>query len=270
LEYIFKAITFNLRRDLRLDGLNRWYFRREYAAEILNSSGAIVGGVQELLPHMRDYLEYRMRDYRFIGRGRGRRNNNEHSDVIIRRDAVIEEDSHTFWLSKTPDSEGSRILFTLFPRICTAARVYLKEAGRSIYVLNTHFDFMSLRVREREAAIICSYISEIMKIERLPLIMTGDFNTDISSEPLSMICQNEAQPLKCARISDGGTLHFFKGAKNGMCCDYIFVSDDFSIKNVYADRRSFNNRYPSDHYPVIAELGLDCYEKNDDYLPLDD
>lgn len=269
--YNFKAVTFNVRRDTRLDGLNRWFFRRKYVADIIAASGAVIGGVQELMPHMRDYLEDALSGYKFIGRGRGRRDNNEHSDIIIRKDSAQEEDSHTFWLSNHPGSEGSKIFFTLFPRICTAARIKLLGAERSVYLLNTHFDFISKSARMTEAGIICDYIKEIIKIERLPLILIGDFNASEKSPSIERIKNNGVIPLRSVYNGDLRTVHFFKGGEKGLRCDHMLVSDDFTVENAYVDTTSFNGRWPSDHYPIVAELGLECAaDPTEDYSPSDD
>ena len=38
--------------------------------------------------------------------------------------------------------------------------------------------------------------------------------------------------------------------------DYIFVTDEFVVEEVYLDTSSSEGRYPSDHYPLVAVLGL--------------
>lgn len=259
MQYKFRVMTFNVRRDTRLDGINRWYFRRGYAANSVVRLAPDIAGVQELMPHMKDYFCDALSDYKLIGRGRGKLNDNEHSDILLRRETVDEEDSHTFWLSSRPADAGSRILFTLFPRICTAVRARLKGANRSIYVLNTHFDFISRRVRMHEAEMICGYIREIIALERLPLILMGDFNTVASSPVIKRLCDNGTIPLHETYSGEKGTLHLFRGTETGMRCDHILVSDDFDVLASDIDTTFYHGRYPSDHFPMTADLGIDIY-----------
>jgi endonuclease/exonuclease/phosphatase family metal-dependent hydrolase len=51
-----------------------------------------------------------------------------------------------------------------------------------------------------------------------------------------------------------GTGSRFNGYTAGDKIDYIFVTPDTQILGAAIDRRHRDGRYPSDHYPVTAQL----------------
>lgn len=265
------AATFNLRRDMFFDFRNRWNARKEYAAEVIRQTGATVIGVQELSPAMRGDVTQLLREYSVVGAGRSKKNTSEHSDIIVKdTDAEIDY-FNTFWLSKQPERRGSRAFSTIFPRICTVAEVNIKNLGRRIRVFNSHFDCISSLARNLGAEIILKYISELQKKERLPFILMGDFNAK-PSDPLIQRLRVNAHGFPDIRLRDAlfeynyekfgrmpkesRTFHFFKGKRIGQPIDYIFVSDEFYIHSAHVEAVSFEGKYPSDHYPVVASLSL--------------
>ena len=46
----------------------------------------------------------------------------------------------------------------------------------------------------------------------------------------------------------------FKGRNKGIHIDYIFVTDNLSIKSTQILTYNENGKYPSDHYPLISEV----------------
>lgn len=51
-----------------------------------------------------------------------------------------------------------------------------------------------------------------------------------------------------------GTFNGFKGRTKGSKIDYIFVCAEFQTLEAVIVRTSRDGRYPSDHFPVTAEL----------------
>ena len=50
------------------------------------------------------------------------------------------------------------------------------------------------------------------------------------------------------------TMSRFKGRSKGIHIDYIFVTDNLSIKSTEILTYNENGKYPSDHYPLISEV----------------
>jgi len=54
-----------------------------------------------------------------------------------------------------------------------------------------------------------------------------------------------------------GTFNGFEGRVNGGKIDYIFVSPEFRTLEAAIVRTSRDGRYPSDHFPVTAQLRIE-------------
>jgi endonuclease/exonuclease/phosphatase family metal-dependent hydrolase len=58
------------------------------------------------------------------------------------------------------------------------------------------------------------------------------------------------------------TYHAFGEQPAGPCLDHILIDESVEIIEVAIDARSFNERYPSDHFPIIACLRVYDAKKN--------
>lgn len=273
----FKVISFNLRHDAPLSRHNRWQERKALAAQLIKESGAVIIGVQELMPHMREDVEELLAgEYNVIGFGRyygvRRRGQDEHSDILIKTDAATLRYCKTFWLSKTPERYGSKAYFSFFPRICTVAEVTLAQSGQRIRVFNTHFDHICGPARNLGVRIILDYMARYNDQDPLPSILMGDLNAGFHSRPIRILREN-LHNYEQIRLQDvyksfdpssiTNTFHHFSGkAKAGKSpIDYIFVSEDFEVVESHIYTEGFDGRYPSDHYPLVATLRLRTGEK---------
>ena len=97
------------------------------------------------------------------------------------------------------------------------------------------------------------------------LVMTGDFNSGEDSGAYQAIFgkqdDKEAALIDTYRAAhpkrekNEGTFNGFKtDAITGARIDWIGVSRDWTVTSAAIDRVSRNGRYPSDHYPITAEL----------------
>ena len=154
----------------------------------------------------------------------------------------------------------------MFPRICTVCEVYVKEMGRTIRVFNTHFDHICAPARNLSVKIILETMHRLNARQKLPTILMGDMNATPSSRPIRMLTDayliHKDIHLTCAgpqgdANSPACTYHGFHGkASNRRLIDYIFVSEEFDVERAYVDTSNDNGRFPSDHYPLVAELRL--------------
>jgi len=92
----------------------------------------------------------------------------------------------------------------------------------------------------------------------LPFVLTGDFNTTPDSPAHALLTRG----LQDARISAGthsgpeATFHNFTGKPNRRI-DWILYRG-FHATAVHTVTTSHEGRYPSDHFPVSAELTWDA------------
>ncbi|MEG2597109.1 MAG: endonuclease/exonuclease/phosphatase family protein [Oscillospiraceae bacterium] len=260
-----KIASFNLKRDSRFARSNLWDTRKELIGKMIEESGAVVIGVQELLPSMEDDLRLMLADYSVFGFGRTKHLTNEESAILIKGRDTDVKFNKTFWLSKHPEKYGSRAFLSMFPRVCTVCEVYIQSLHRRIRVFNTHFDHVSFVARALSAHIILEYMHKLNTIEKLPTILMGDLNAKPNSKPIRILSENlhNYDDIKLTSIystfEEGtvrNTYHGFKGKYKEKPIDYMFVSEEFDIENAYIDTTDIDGRYPSDHFPLVAILRL--------------
>lgn len=256
-----KVMTFNLRSDCWFDGKNRWTHRKSQVETLLAEIEADFVGLQEVTLPMRQDLESILTQYHWVGRPRTKHPRAEQNPLLIsKRHVILEEE--TFWLSKTPHRVGSSIWYSLFPRICTTAKVQL-DTGDIVRVYNTHLDCVLSPARRYGLRKIIEYIEKQQAQDPLPLILMGDFNTNPGSpliQGLSTGKWGEQQLIPVQEINPSlyqkATMSGFKGRDKGFHLDYIFVSPHYQIQDATLVKTDRKGRLPSDHYPLLAEVEL--------------
>ena len=92
----------------------------------------------------------------------------------------------------------------------------------------------------------------------IPVVIAGDFNAGTESKPyrlLSAAFMDTFQKLH-PTVKEAGTFNGFKGESHGARIDLIFSSQENEILAASIDRRDFNGRTPSDHFPVTSVLRI--------------
>ena len=260
-----RVASFNLKHDFFLARRNRWQYRKELVQQLIEQVSPVIMGVQELMPDMREDLSQMLRDYSIFGFGRSRRLGDEESAILVHNRQNRVRFDKTFWLSRHPERQGSRALFAMFPRICTVCEVDVASLGQRIRVFNTHFDHTCGPARTLGARTILHYMHQLNQVEKLPTILMGDMNAGPDSAAIRLLRNNlhDYPDIHLQSIYDSldpsgifGTYHGFKGRKGKSPIDYIFFTEEFQVENAYIDTTSLDGLYPSDHYPLVADLCL--------------
>jgi len=259
-----KAMTFNIRLNNKNDGANRWSERREMAADLIRRFEGDFVNLQEALPDQIADLQKMLPDYQMIGRSREADASRGEAVPIFYRQKRWQLDKNqqgTFWLSDIPEKPGSITWGNACTRIVTWGRFVDAETKRGIYVYNTHFDHISEPARQKSAALLLQRITERAKPE--PVIVTGDFNAGESSKAISLLAgKASASPIKLIDTfrtlhpdaKGVGTFHDFGGGTESQKIDYIFVLPGAKILSAAILHDHRGRRYPSDHFPVTAEV----------------
>lgn len=257
-----RVMTFNLRTDSIFDIRNPWKSRKTMVNNIIAMYNPDILGVQELNNSMfKDLSESLKEQYNMVGEARTKNLFAEKNDILVKKSHRIK--SHTtFWLSSEPERVGSSQWHSLFPRICTTALIEM-ECGKMVRVYNTHLDCISPWARDYGLKKISEIIEENYESEKVPVMLMGDFNATPHSKTIkNFIALNKdkrnfiaVQEINKDMYSES-TMSKFKGATKGMHIDYIFVSDEFNVMSSEIVRYNENGKYPSDHYPLVAELTL--------------
>lgn len=261
-----KAMTFNIRYNNSADGPNRWSERREMAAEVVRRFDGDFVGLQEALPEQVADLLETLPEYRSIGSTRGVDGKwGEASPIFYRHERwhVDENRQGTFWLSDTPHVSGSITWGNKYPRIVTWGRFIENKTGRGLYVFNTHFSSVSAPSRCKGAVLLAERIARRDRPD--PVLLTGDFNAAESSQPIEYLTGK--RPESPVRLVDTfrvfhphekqvGTFHAFSGEVKPDKIDYVFASPEAEVRSAEIIRFNRDGRYPSDHFPVAAEVAF--------------
>jgi endonuclease/exonuclease/phosphatase family metal-dependent hydrolase len=92
----------------------------------------------------------------------------------------------------------------------------------------------------------------------LPVILTGDFNVTPDSEAYKAILAGGFADMRflAASTDPGRTYHGFTGADGLSTIDHIFIKGNVKPGCFYVDRTKRDGRFPSDPFPVFAEIEI--------------
>ncbi len=253
-----KIISYNIRFDNPADGENRWDLRKNFLCEQINFYSPDIFGIQEGKLHQLKYMDSTLTDYKYIGVGRdASADQGEFSAVFYNEKKFKVIKQSTFWLSETPD-KISKGWDAMFERICTYGLFQDIKTKQRFYVFNTHFDHVGKVARTNSAQLILKQIKEI-NIEKLPFVLTGDFNSETNSKAYTLLSAqlNDTRIISpSGSFGPSGTFNNFEFHKPvTLLIDYIFTSKgNFDVVKHAVLSDSKNCLYPSDHLPVYTEL----------------
>jgi endonuclease/exonuclease/phosphatase family metal-dependent hydrolase len=253
------VMSFNIRYGTASDGLNAWPNRQEQLIGLIRRHQPDILGLQEALDFQLREIETQFPEYGRVGVGRDDgQSRGEFSAILFRRSRYEVQEQGTFWFSPTPEVPGSTGWGNNITRICSWARLYDRELGRSFHVYNVHLDHESAPSREKSAGMLAARIAGRGTTD--PLIVMGDFNAGEDQVPVQYLLQRVPLTDTFRAIHRDetavATYHAFTGRTEGDRIDHILVSADWSIRDAGIDRSNEAGRYPSDHYPVHARLSL--------------
>lgn len=251
-----RVASYNLRMDTPKDSLNAWPLRKDFVKALIQYHDFDIIGTQEGFAHqLKGLME--MPGFAYVGAGRDDgKEAGEHSAIIYKTELFKLLDSGNFWLSETPDKPGLGWDATCCNRIASWAKFEDKRSKKVFYVFNAHFDHQGVVARRESGKLMVKKIQEIAK--NTPAICTGDFNSTPDTEQivtLSGFLNDSYQVTKMPPYGPVGTFNSFQftaAMKNRI--DYVFVSKDFVVEKYGVLTDALNQRYPSDHQPVVTTL----------------
>lgn len=245
------VMTFNIRFGTASDGENAWPNRKEAVFALIRDQKPDVLGLQEALGFQIEEILAAVPGYRVFGVGRDDGvSAGEYSPVLYRADRFGILEAGTKWISDTPDVVGSKGPGANLPRIFTWVK-FQDKAGSPFLFLNTHFDHQSAAARLMGAQQLAAFGA---RFPGLPVVVTGDFNAGLESEPILHFLSSGFTAAK-PEVGPFGTFTGFRvGSVDGEMIDHVFYDRRWSLESVLIDRRVVDGRYPSDHFPVVARL----------------
>ncbi len=251
-----RVMSFNIRLPAESDGVDDWETRKPLAVRMLREQAPDVIGLQELVKAQADHLARELPAYAWLGRGRNADGSGEHMGVFYRKDRLQVIDSGDFWLSDTPDVPGSITWDHLHPRMVTWALFQRRADGKRFYLFNTHLPYRD----QDEAARVKGAQAIARRLATLPagvpVVLTGDFNTTPDSEAHAVLARTLQDAWTTAPRVEGSdaTFHGFSGQADRRI-DWILVRG-VQLESITSVTTRWNNRYPSDHFPLVATLRL--------------
>jgi endonuclease/exonuclease/phosphatase family metal-dependent hydrolase len=270
-EYTIRVMSFNIRGSFRDGGkANTWGNRADPNVETIERRAPALIGFQELQSGNLETYREKLSQYAYVlGPRYGNRAPHDFNAIFFDPSRLELLDSGGFWLSGTPE-RYSASWRTRVVRSANWACFRLSETGLSFVHLNTHLDHVSRLARVEGSGLILRKLAELREDEQ-PVVLTGDFNC----RPGTLVYHNFVEAgfvdtYLAAGNEDGrdaNTFHAFKGARYREArpglgprrIDWILLRDPRRRVRVGSclilrDREEESGVYPSDHYPVLAEL----------------
>ncbi len=256
----YRLLSYNLRRDTRSDGPNRWRHRRDRVAATIRAVD--IAGLQEVrYPMLRD-LVYGVPHHRWVGVGRGNgRHSGEHVPIWWRAERFVALDHGHFWLSSTPDVPGSKDHRRAITRMATWVRLEERGSGRRLFVLNTHLDHRVEAAQVEGAQQIRAVLDRLVGDE--PVVLTADLNAVPGSEAYRALTEGggrirlvDAHEVAPVREGPDTTTNGFDAPRPGQRIDVVLLSPPWAVLAHRVDATTEGGRYASDHFPVEVEARL--------------
>lgn len=276
--------TYNIRNENQGDASrgNGWKQRCPVITQLIRFHDFDIFGSQEVLFGQLNDMLGQLPGYDYIGVGRtDGLNAGEFSPIFYKKDKLTLTKSGNFWLSETTDKPNVGWDAAL-PRICTWGKFQMKESGDSFWFFNLHMDHIGVKARLESAKLVYQKIQTMCAGE--PVILTGDFNVDQTSEGYQFLTASgmlqDSYETAGIRYATNGTFNNFDpNLKTNSRIDHIFLSkglqavrygvltdsyraeSDKSAEEVKSSQfpkevslYHYVSRMPSDHFPVQVEV----------------
>jgi endonuclease/exonuclease/phosphatase family metal-dependent hydrolase len=253
----YTIATFNLRYANTRDTGNLWPDRLPAVTGLIRFHGFDIFGTQEgLIGQLNDISTALPQFERYgVGRDDGKEKG-EHSAIYYRKDKFKLLGKGDFWLSQTPDRPGFG-WDSKYNRICSW--VYLQDIAKKkkFYVFNVHFDHEAKVARPESAKLLLLKISQVAGNQ--PVLLMGDFNGNHDTEwykriAASGIFRDAYNEVKYPYANNGSFNAFGPNVKSPDIIDHIFVTLQFNVSRYGILTDTYQGKFPSDHFPVLADV----------------
>jgi endonuclease/exonuclease/phosphatase family metal-dependent hydrolase len=275
-EHRIRVMSFNVRGSFHdATRKNAWRNRAALNVTTIKRLAPDVIGFQEI---QRGNLATYRRDLPGYTRIRGPRYGNvfpyDSNAILYDPERLRPLDAGGFWLSETP-RKRSRGWGARVARSATWALFALTDTDLFILHLNTHLDHVSAPARREGSNLIVAKISELTdRAEETPaVILTGDFNARPDSATHENLTRSGFVDTYLAagneEAHNANTFHAFQGenyrdkypARGPRRIDWILLNDPTGrltteSHSIIRDAEKQAGLYPSDHYPIVADLRL--------------
>ena len=250
-----RVMSFNVR--CKNDGEQTITNRSKVALEVIKQYAPDSFGVQECTPRWKRILALNLDGkYACVGAARDYYGPfAEYSSIYYLKDKYNCIDSGTFWLSETPEKRWTKSFDSACFRVASWALLEDKETGLRYTHINTHLDHVLNTTREAQMKVLIECVNKVANGS--PIVMTGDFNDFEDSLVYAAARESFNDSKFAAKTSDEGRTFTSYGTKkeDGTgAIDYIFISPEVEVDTYKIIRNTVQGIYPSDHYPIVADI----------------
>ncbi|MEL7211685.1 MAG: endonuclease/exonuclease/phosphatase family protein [Pseudomonadota bacterium] len=173
--------------------------------------------------------------------------------ILYRAARLAVEEEGWFFFSDTPDVIYSRTFNGSWPAFASWAAFRDRDTGARFRVVNVHFEYRSRSNRQLSAALVRDRIAPWIAADEKVFVI-GDLNALRGSATLGRI---EEAGITFAPVR-GATYHFNRGINLFGAIDHLGYSDGVALDGEpVVLRQKFEGEWPTDHYPVFADLTFD-------------
>lgn len=237
-----------------------WTNRKSAYYAMVNNYRPAVIGLQEAEKEQVKDIKDNCSGYGHYGLGRkygkdilnaGTQNNEESSTILYRTDLISLNSSGTIWHSNSPGSANTYFseMEDHVPQTSTWAIMTYKPTNTQFFVLNTHPSIYGA-AHSKEITLIRNTIAS-KNGSGLPVILLGDWNMTEDDSNMASITNNYYSARRNAQKTDYFETYHWWGTEARQI-DHIYydgIGDCFLFRT---DKRKWNDKYISDHYPVFA------------------
>ncbi len=252
--------TYNLRYDNKGDTGNLWVDRAPVVASLIRFHDFDIFGTQEGLLNQLNDISNALPQYARYGIGRDDGiDKGEHSAIFYKKDEFKLLNKGDFWLSQTPDTPSLGWDATCCNRICSWVYLQHKKNGKKFYFFNVHYDHQGVVARKESSKLILQRIKKIAG--NAPVIFTGDFNGSNTSEwyitiANSGLLKDTYNQVEFPYANNASFNGFGANKQSNDIIDHIFTTGDFTISKWGVLTDTYYGKFPSDHFPVLAEISF--------------
>lgn len=173
--------------------------------------------------------------------------------VLYRKSRLELVDQDWFFFSDTPDVIYARTFNGSYPAFASLATFIDKPTGQAVHFVNVHFEFKSRSNRVQSAELVVNRVQAVLDAGE-KVVFIGDINARHGARTQDILAAAgwDFLPVK------GATYHLNSGVHLFGAIDHIALSDGLSVVGApHVLRQKFDGRWPSDHYPVVADIVID-------------
>ncbi|TKG96600.1 endonuclease/exonuclease/phosphatase family protein [Puteibacter caeruleilacunae] len=252
-------MSYNIRYNNPGDGVNAWDNRKDLVTSLVKFHQTDILCAQEVLDGQLNDILDRFPGWKFVGVGRDDgKKAGEYAPIFFNPAKFKLLDNGHFWLGEDP-TKPQKGWDAVCIRITTWAKLKSKKTKQEFYVFNTHFDHVGKVAQRNSATLIMDKMKELAH-GKLPIILTGDFNLNPTSEAILLLSKHLNDSKFSSELppyGPEGTFNSFKfdhPLKSRI--DYIFTNDKVKVHRYGVLSDSKDQRYYSDHLPVLTEISF--------------